>query len=385
MRIVQVNVVYGRGSTGNIVKTLHEEYLRRGLDSYVLYGRGPKDNDPRVRCVGFLLEAKLWRFLQLFNGNPLGGSPLSTWNLMRHIKKLKPDMVHVHCINGNMCNVPALFKWLNKKGIRTALTHHAKFMFTGGCGLNLCEGFAHGCGNCPYKQESFGKWCGDHSTKNYARMGKAHLDSPNVDHAYVSSWLMGQAEKSSLLKGAKNHVVFNPIPSAFKAGEEAPRKDYVFFPSSGAGAGVKGFQFLPKLAESLVKMGLKLVVAGKWNEPIPNVESVGYVAGYDALAKYYQDALCTVLLSQVESFSMTTAESLCCGTPLAGFKAGAPESIGIEGGSFFVEYGDVDALVNQIALLKDHDIDRHELSLKARVKFDIEAVVKDYLSIYESK
>ena len=38
---------------------------------------------------------------------------------------------------------------------------------------------------------------------------------------------------------------------------------------------------------------------------------------------------------------MVTAESLCCGTPVVGFKAGAPEQIAIKEFSEFVEYGDL--------------------------------------------
>lgn len=51
-----------------------------------------------------------------------------------------------------------------------------------------------------------------------------------------------------------------------------------------------------------------------------------------------------LLCSQKETFSLACAESLCCGTPVAGFKSGAPEAIFKGPYAVFVEYGDLQAL-----------------------------------------
>ena len=56
----------------------------------------------------------------------------------------------------------------------------------------------------------------------------------------------------------------------------------------------------------------------------------------------------TLLTSYRESFSMVTAESLCCGTQVAGFMAGAPETIAIPEYSTFVEYGNIDLLQTKV-------------------------------------
>lgn len=53
---------------------------------------------------------------------------------------------------------------------------------------------------------------------------------------------------------------------------------------------------------------------------------------------------CFLLTSERETFSMVTAESLCCGTPVVGFKAGAPEQIALKEYSEFVDYGNLDKL-----------------------------------------
>ena len=46
MNILQINCVYGVGSTGNITRDLHQALLARGHRSAVLYGRGPQAQIP---------------------------------------------------------------------------------------------------------------------------------------------------------------------------------------------------------------------------------------------------------------------------------------------------------------------------------------------------
>ena len=52
------------------------------------------------------------------------------------------------------------------------------------------------------------------------------------------------------------------------------------------------------------------------------------------LAAFYSLADVTLLTSEKETFSMVCAESLCCGTPVVGFQAGAPEGISLPAVSY---------------------------------------------------
>ena len=60
----------------------------------------------------------------------------------------------------------------------------------------------------------------------------------------------------------------------------------------------------------------------------------------ERLAQLYSLADVTVVTGRRETFGMPCAESLCCGTPVAGFQAGGPESISLPDFSRFVPYGD---------------------------------------------
>jgi len=77
---------------------------------------------------------------------------------------------------------------------------------------------------------------------------------------------------------------------------------------------------------------------------------------------------------------MVTAESLCCGTPVVGFKAGAPEMIALPEWSAFVEYGDLDALYakTQAFLQKAFVMDD-----AAKTAYSRETMCDAYRKVYE--
>ena len=79
-----------------------------------------------------------------------------------------------------------------------------------------------------------------------------------------------------------------------------------------------------------------------------NIHLWGAAKNREELASLYSAANVTLVLSKRETYSMVTAESLCCGTPVVGFLAGGPESIAIEKFSTFVEYGDLNAIKEAI-------------------------------------
>jgi len=363
MKVLQINVVYAQGSTGHIVETLHKEYLKEGIDSYVFFGRGPKQADKRVIRCSYLWEAKLWRFIALFTGNIYGGVPFSTLRVKHLIKKLKPDVVHLHCINGNMVNIYSLMNWLKKKGIKTVLTHHAEFMFTGGCGFTMCDKWKIHCEHCPHKQEIFGKMSRDRSASNWDRYQKAFDGFDGLTNAYVSSWLQDQAKLSPILHNQKGAVVLNPIDaSTFNSGasfalpDSLAGKNYIFLPVSKFAESNKGTNFIEPLAEGLATYGLFLAVAGAPKDALFNAKNIinlGYISSPEAMASLYRNAKCTVVISKVESFSMPIAESICCGTPVAGFQAGGPESICPVNAGIFVPQGAIGQLISAINRLRE--------------------------------
>ena len=83
-----------------------------------------------------------------------------------------------------------------------------------------------------------------------------------------------------------------------------------------------------------------------------------------------------------ETFSMPVAESLCCGTPAVGFKAGGPETITIPEFSEFVEYGDLDSLYDAALRFLNSENDTETISKEAIAKYDKKEMVNNYIQIY---
>lgn len=81
---------------------------------------------------------------------------------------------------------------------------------------------------------------------------------------------------------------------------------------------------------------------------------------------------------------MVTAESLCCGTPVVGFKAGAPEMITLPQFSCFVAQGDTDALHGQVQqyLCRSKP---EGIAAAAAQKYDRDTMYRNYLTIYEEQ
>ena len=145
---------------------------------------------------------------------------------------------------------------------------------------------------------------------------------------------------------------------------------------------IKGGYYVIELAKRMPEV--KFVVAGTVSKGInvpPNMILLGLVTDQNRLAQLYSMADVTILTSKRETFSMVTAESLCCGTPVVGFKAGAPEMIALSEYSEFVEHGDLEALKSAVSrqIVNQKQIDR-----KLTYVYSREHMKNGYISLYNS-
>ena len=118
-----------------------------------------------------------------------------------------------------------------------------------------------------------------------------------------------------------------------------------------------------------------------------NVVHIGSVKEKEVLAKMYSAADLCIITSQKETFSMVCAESLCCGTPVVGFKAGAPEVISIPEYSEFADFGDVQTLgeitEKWVDFKKDNEGISEVISSRAIGLYSKEIMTDKYISIYK--
>lgn len=398
MKVIQVNCVYNKGSTGKIMCDIHSHLIARGIDSVICYGRGEKTTDDNVYKTCGEYYSKLNNLLTRFTGVMYGGCYFSTNKLISVIKSQKPDVVHVHCINGYFVNIYRFMNWLKKSGVPTVLTLHAEFMHTANCAHAYeCDGWKTGCGNCPrFKTETKSMFL-DNTALSWRKMKAAFEGFDKLVVVSVSPWLKDRAQHSPILGEFDHRVVLNGLNTdVFKVGnrniyreKHGVTGEKIIFHATPQfddnPEGLKGGYHIIKLAEKMKNENVKIFVAGNYpqNIKVPeNIVLLGRVADQVVLADYYSSADVTVLVSKRETFSMVVAESLCCGTPVAGFYAGAPEQITIPEYSRFSEYGNIDVLKDNVLDLLNCGFDKDKISKAARDKYEKEKMIAEYMRIY---
>ena len=411
MRVLQVNSVYNMGSTGKIVHDMHTIFMSHAIDSYVAYGRGRTQaktlEDPHVIRICSEMYAKVNTARAIMTGLPYGGCEKSTKKLIGLIRELKPDVVHLQCINEHFVNIYTLLEWLGKNKVPTVVTLHAEFMFTANCGHAYeCTKWKKGCGNCQRLKEATRSIWLDRTGESYQKMKQAFESFGGKLYVVsVSPWLKKRALQSPILKNKKHEVILNGLDtSVFYHRREYTHADVkqfrnykrVVFHATALfrdrKEDSKGGWYVFRLAERMKKDGVLFVVAGK-NEiegKLPdNIKLLGEVRDQDEMAEYYSYADLTLVTSKRETFSMVCAESLCCGTLVAGFEAGGPETIALSQYSDFVPFGDTDALEQCVRKIlfgrksTERNEDSERIAKEASELYDRKRMVNKYIDLYE--
>ena len=401
MKVLQVNCVYNKGSTGKIVYDIHTELLKNNEESVVCYGRGAKLKEPNIYKTCGELYSKLNNVWARITGLMYGGLYFSTKKLISVIKKEKPDVVHVHCINGYFVNIYRFMDWLKKSGINTVLTLHAEFMHTANCGHAFdCEKWRTGCGRCPRFKKETRSILFDRTNMSWKKMKAAFDGFDHLSVVSVSPWLKARAETSPILLGKQHSVVLNGVNTeVFKRYDVQDlrnkhglgNKKVIFYATPNFVTDIhhiKGGYYLIELAERMKNEDAVFIVAGNYPKMLTvpsNVILLGRLTDQTELARYYAMADMTLLTSKRETFSMVTAESLCCGTPVVGFKAGAPEQIALEEYSEFVEFGDLEALEETLRRrMRLSEADADTLAELAKRKYAKSVMLDNYMKIYKT-
>lgn len=400
MKILIANWVYNWGSTGFLARDLVEELSRMGHEvtaaTAVMHGE-----DSRVKVFTAQKEwIPYWRLGKV--GLPrFSGSKKAAGRLIQQIEEEKPDVVNLHLLHCHTIDLYTVLRYLGEHNIKTVITNHAEVYYTGNCehAYDCRRWLECQCKECPDKKRATGAFVLGNPHRNWKLMQKSfsYFKPSNLYFTAVSPWLRDRFLMSPITKGFGCDAVLNGLDtSVFYPREKNPRiaerigtEDYVLHVTASFNPldvnGVKGSRYLVKLAEAMPEQKFVVVATGTKNTGnLPqNMFVWGKAKDQNELAELYSAAKLTVIVSRRETFSMVTAESLCCGTPVVGFKAGGPESIAVPETSEFVEHGDVKALADATISMSSKDINRKTLSEKAHDKYSPTTMAKDYLEAYK--
>lgn len=395
MKVLQINCVYDTGSTGTITKTIHNGLMACGYESLVLYGRGPKSKDRNTFKTGTEFYAKANRLCNMIIGLQYGGCHLETQRIIGIIKNEQPDLVHLQCVNGSFVNNYRLITWLKRSGLPVVLTLHAEFPYTANCSHALdCMRWQMGCGDCPRKFDATDSLLFDRSHESFLKMREAYEGfDDRLTVISVSPWLKQRAESSPVLAPFHHDIILNGIdtkiflPTVNSCKEKLFTVLHVTASFSDVEGHIKGGRDVLSLAKRFEGEPVQFLVAGpvKHMGTVPeNVRFLGPIFNQKEMAELYGRAGVTLLTSRAETFSMPVAESLCCGTPVVGFFAGAPEQIALREFSSFVPRGDLDALEQAIRRMRTMNYNRRSISQLAHENYSDEEMVRKYIDLYRS-
>ena len=399
MKLLLINTWYKEGSTGKLVQSLYEGSIKNNIDTYVIFGRGDlskEDKDSKkIFKNSSTLEAKLNSVISRISGIMYSGCFFSTIKMINLIKKINPDVIHIHCTNSFIVNNYKLFKYLGENNYKVVITLHAEFFYTGSCGYAFdCKQWIDGCNKCPNLKYATRAWFVDRTKAAWEKMHKAlsYIKVQNRTITAVSSWLKDSAKMSKTFGNDDIVVVNNGIKTnVFKKYDvdnrfrDSKDQKIIFYATPSFNSDIddiKGGYYLLKIAEAFKdNPNYKFIIAGgnRYNfdfSGYKNVQYLGNILDQEELANLYSMSDLTLMLSKMETYSLVTAESISCGTRVVGFKAGGPESIAVEGCGTFFEYGDIDSVVNYIKNYK------HKESIDVGDYYSEDKMVTKYLDIY---
>ena len=398
MKVLQINSVCKKGSTGKIAYELYKRGNEAGHEFAVCYGRGKKIEEERVFKFGLDLETVFHALMTRLTGYTGCFSPLSTRRLISFIDGFQPDIIHLHEPHAYFLNLKPFFEYLGEKKIPLVYTFHCEFAYTGKCGYSYdCDRFEKGCGNCPRLAE-YPKTAGPDHTAAMHKAKKKLLERQNMLIVCPSRWL-AERSKRSFLKGFDTRVIKNGIDTEntfyprskdeyahlLKLHGMENEKIVLAVAPSFISDKRKGAEYVLRLARRMTGQNVRFILIGvdaEIEDKPENVIALGRTENQQELAEYYSMADCFVICSEMENLPTTCLEAVCCGTPVVGFDVGgtaetAPEPIGL-----FGPYGDMDALEKNLLTMLGRSPKQSEFA-QFRQEYSSVRMFGEYSKIYK--
>lgn len=414
MKVVHINKSDAGGGAAVAALRIHRALLRSGVDSHFLV-QDQRRSEKNEHVVG---EGSLYRLRNFANfvRERLTILPsereaairynFSIANTGRDVAQMpvvqEADIIHLHWINQGFLSLDSL-QSLFALGKPIVWTLHDMWPFTGGCHYaGNCLEFNERCGFCTFlnnnKREDF-------SAEVYLRKKEIYAGS-NLTIVTCSRWLNSLAKSSSLFRGVKSYTIPNPIDTDFYRPLDKMEcrrelgfpedKKLILFGAANANDARKGLRYLEEalliIKDNFPQMAnnIELVVFGKVRK---NLDMLGYkchalqyISSPEKLVKIYNSADAYVLPSLQDNLPNTIVESLCCATPVVGFRIGGiPEMIVHQKNGFLAEVKNSLSLANGIysMLFFGSPTQRQDTRDSAAGKFAERIVAQQYIKVYE--
>ena len=391
VKIVQINSVFGKGSTGKICLGIAELLEKEGCDNCVLYSNAGIEHSLGMRYS----DSKFVKFYAIKSrifGNFGFNSVRETKSLIAKLDELSPELVHLHNIHSHDCHFEILLSYLKKRNIKTVWTFHDCWCFTGYCAYFDavgCDKWKKNCHSCPQKKNFslfFDKSMELHNKK------KAAFEGLNLTIVTPSKWLAGMV-KESFLKDFPVYVINNGIDlNVFKPTENPSvsiknsNDEKIVLGVADIWGYRKGLDVFIKLSQRLPKK-YRIVLVGtdeNIDKQLPkNIVSIHRTNNQKELAEIYAAADVFVNPTREENYPTVNMESLACGTPVLTFRTGGSSEILDETCGAVVDCDDVKSLEKEIFRICEEKPYSKRSCVKRAEEFDKNKRFKEYVKLYE--
>lgn len=395
MKIYQVNVVCGTGSTGRIATDLSHKITENGGFCRIGYGRGIKPEYVDAFCNTNKTEVNLHALMTRLTGKHGLFSKNATTRLIKDIKQYRPDIIHLHNIHGYYLNYEKLFLFLKEYEKPIVWTMHDCWAITGQCAhfeSVACDKWQKECSDCPNLKAYPATYSGKNVAGNYRKKKELFSMLEQLTIVTPSNWLKEQIQKSFLkdlkvinIPNGIDLELFKPTDSKIKE-EICSNGEKLLLGVTSVWTKNKGLNDFIKLAEVIgdkyviCLVGLNKKQIKQLPESIVGIEKTESIS---QLAQYYTAADLFLNLTYEDTFPTTNIESIACGTPVLTYKTGGSPEIINENCGFVVEKGDI-AGVKQIVTTQLQDKSYYEKAcLDRAAEFQKEDCYQRYIDLYE--
>ncbi len=364
MRVLQINAVYGHGSTGVIVRDIEQMCEQVGIECHVA-SPDPKVNEAKHGYrIGNTLDHKFHALLCRIAGKQAYFSRWATRRLLSYMDRIKPDIVHLHNLHSNYVHLNMLLQYLAKKDIRTIITMHDCWYFTGGCFHYTsvrCMKWQNHCSHCVKQRLDTPAYLYDASAKIQSDRIKFLSAIPKLTFVGASEWIAEELSKSRLgnccnityIHNGFDLATFQPRNNNLRRQLGLDSNFIILGPASKWLDPINAITleyFTEHLPDDCV---LLLFGSTVRLDGLPsNIRLYGYTRNREELAALYSMADVMVNCSREDTLSSLNLESQACGTPVVTYDAtGSKETVdGVCG--FAVEVGNYEKLFDSVMTVR---------------------------------
>ena len=394
MRVVQINAVSGTGSTGVIARHISDILNNHGIENYIFYAAGYDSYEYAVK-ISDNFDMKIHALMSHLTGKQAYFSKHSTRKLIKRLDDIQPDIVHLHNLHNNYINLNMLLQYLADKDIKTVITLHDCWFFTGKCthyAFQKCNRWQDGCGNCPSLKADNPSWFFDRTAKIWADKKKYFEKIKRLEIVGVSEWIAGEARKSFLTCGNIT-CIHNGINTAVFTTNGADLRDeyklgdkFVVLGMANKWQSTQNAGLLEYVSQKLDKDCVMLLVGGKTNG-VDNIINIPYQTSPKGLAEVYRTADVLVNVTHADSLPTVNMEAMACGTPVITYDVCGSTEIITDNTGIVVSEGDKSALVDAVYEVKEKGKGKYSQSCIRHIADNYEQYTQfeKYLGIYRGE